>query len=70
MDIRKSFFMEGMVGHCNRLPREMMVFLSMEVFKRCVDVGLGTWFSCGLDSVRLDLMIVKIFSNQNDSLIL
>lgn len=59
--------MEGVVGHCNRLPKEVMVFLSMEVFKRCVDVGLRTWFSCGLDNVRLHLMIIKVFSNQNDS---
>ena len=60
--VGESFFVGGVVGHCNRLPGEVLEFPSLELFKRRVDIGLG--------SVRLDLMVVKVFSNQNDSLIL
>ncbi|GAB0206037.1 hypothetical protein GRJ2_003069300 [Grus japonensis] len=41
LGIRKNFFMESVVKHWNRLPREMFALTSLEVFKRRVDVVLG-----------------------------
>jgi len=71
LDIRKNFFTARAVRYRNRLPREVVEFIPGGVQKMCRRgtsghglvgmVVLGGW---------LDLMILGVFSNLNDSMIL
>ena len=41
MDIRERFFTERVVGHWNRLPREMVMAPSLSEFKEHLDDALS-----------------------------
>lgn len=41
LDIRKKFFTNRVIGHWNRLPKEMVIAPSLSEFKECLDNTLS-----------------------------
>ena len=69
MGIRKRFFSERAVRHWHRLPREVRESPSLEGLKDCGDVALGD-VVIGHGGLGLDLRVLEVFSNLNNSMIL
>ena len=42
LDIRKKFFTQRVMTHCNRLPKEVVDAPSLEALKARLDVALGS----------------------------
>ena len=69
MNVRKSLSSETVAMHWNGLPREEVESPSLEVFKSRGDVALRHMVS-GHGGDGLDMVILVVLSNHNDSVIL
>jgi len=72
LDMRKNFLTARVVRHWTRLLREVVESPSLEVFKKRIKLALGDMvYQAWWHWVEwLDLMILEVFFNLNDSVIL
>lgn len=70
LDIRKNFFTGKVMGNWNGLPEEVVKSLSLEVFKKSLDVALSGLVDKVVLGHGLDLVISEAFSSLVDSVIL
>lgn len=68
MDIWKNFFIERVIEHWNRLPREVEESPSLEMFQNQAEIALCDMVMAEFNQ-SLDLIIVEVFSNTDNSII-
>lgn len=61
MDTRENFYSKRVVRHCNKLLREVLESLSLELFKKCVDVTMNNLVSGKGLMIRIDDLSVFFF---------
>ena len=70
LDIMKNLFSEEAVRHWNGLRREVVKSPSLEVFKKHLVIVLRGVVLWEILVIGLDLMILEVFFNLSDSMIL